>query len=131
MYDLLVADSYNDAFACGVAAFIQVIVSVSARTSVGVVASILLEFRDMFYKPVNENDVSNRCAIVLAAGDGMRLRSLVAKLRGDTAIGLLLPLAHLLERHPDATVAVFLFYYCFADHRDFHAFPERGSGVAP
>jgi mannose-1-phosphate guanylyltransferase len=127
----------------------------------------------MDYKPFKETGVRNRCAIILAAGDGLRLRSFVQQLRGDTlpkqyvkffggrsmlqttfdraerlispqriftvvnqshlefaeviqqlvaqekmrfviqprnrdtAIGLLLPLAYLLERHPEVTVAVF------------------------
>ena len=127
----------------------------------------------MYRRPVNEADIRNRCAIILAAGEGVRLRSFVRRLRGDTlpkqyvrffcgrsmlqatfkrverlippertftvvdqshfefaevtqqlvaqpkmhfvvqsrnrdtAIGLLLPLAHLLKRHPDAAVAVF------------------------
>jgi mannose-1-phosphate guanylyltransferase len=135
----------------------------------------------MFYKPVNESNVRNRCAIILAAGEGVRLRSFVESFRGDTlpkqyvkffgdhsmlqstfqraqrlipreriftvvdqshfefaevtrqlvdqpkthvviqpsnrdtAIGLLLPLAHLLERHPDATVAVFPSDHFIAD----------------
>jgi mannose-1-phosphate guanylyltransferase len=133
----------------------------------------LLDVGFMNYKPSSKTDVRNRCAIILAAGEGVRLRSFVQRLRGDTlpkqyvkffggmsmlqatfkraerlippertftvvdqshfefaevtqqlvaqpkmhcvvqsrnrdtAIGLLLPLAHLLKRHPDATVAVF------------------------
>jgi mannose-1-phosphate guanylyltransferase len=133
----------------------------------------LLATMIMHYKPLNETDARNRCAIVLAAGDGIRLRSFVEKLRGDTlpkqyvhfigkqsmlemafrrtrklippqrlfavvseshfdytevaqqlsaypkvhvvvqpvnkdtGMGLLLPLAHLYSRHPDATVVVF------------------------
>ncbi len=127
----------------------------------------------MYYKPYSEADGSRRCAIVLAGGDGLRLRSFVERLRGDalpkqyvkffgecslldktfqrahrlipderiftvvsqdhlsfpevrqqlagrsgtgvvvqpnnrdTAIGLLLPLAHLLASFPDSTVALF------------------------
>jgi len=127
----------------------------------------------MFNKPHSESDVSRRCSIVLAGGDGLRLRSFVKRLRGDalpkqyvkffgecslldktfqrahrlipdervftvvsqahlafpevrqqlggrggagvvvqpnnrdTAIGLLLPLAHLSARYPDSTVALF------------------------
>src|SRR5438128_4020074 len=37
----------------------------------------------MYYKAYNETDARNRCAIVLAAGDGMRLRSFVESFRGD------------------------------------------------
>jgi len=133
----------------------------------------LLVVTIMHYKQLNETDAANRCAIVLAAGDGIRLRPFVEKLRGDalpkqyvhllgnqsmlemafqraqklippqrlftvvsdghfaytevaqqlsaypqihvivqpankdTGMGLLLPLAHLSARHPDATVVVF------------------------
>ena len=159
------------------------------------VASILLKSRYMFYKPVNETDVSNRCAIVLAAGDGVRLRAFVESLRGDTlpkqyvkffgdrsmlqttfqraersipceriftvvdqshfefaevtqqlvaepkmhfviqpsnldtAIGLLLPLAHLLERHPDATVAVFPSDHFVSDDDLFMAHVDAAFGI--
>jgi mannose-1-phosphate guanylyltransferase len=141
--------------------------------TLGDLACKLLVVTIMHYKQLNETDAENRCAIVLAAGDGIRLRSFVEKLRGDalpkqylhlignqsmlemafdrtqklippqrlftvvseghfaytevaqqlsaypqvrvivqpinkdTGMGLLLPLAHLYERHPDATVVVF------------------------
>jgi hypothetical protein len=42
----------------------------------------LLEFKDMSYTPVNES-VRNRSAIILAAGEGVRLRSFVESFRGD------------------------------------------------
>jgi len=159
------------------------------------VASILLEFRDMSYTPVNESDVRNRCAIILAAGEGVRLRSFVESFRGDalpkqyvkffgdrsmlqstfqraqrlipreriftvvdqshfefaevtqqlvdqpktqvviqpsnrdTAIGLLLPLAHLLERHPDATVAVFPSDHFISDDDLFMAHVDAAFGI--
>ena len=158
-------------------------------------ASILLKSRYMFYKPVSETDVSNRCAIILAGGDGVRLRRLVNSLRGDalpkqyvkffgdrsmlqftfqraqrlipreriftvvdqshfefadvtqqlvdqpkmhvviqpsnrgTAIGLLLPLAHLLERHPDATVAVFPSDHFISDDDLFMAHVDAAFGI--
>jgi mannose-1-phosphate guanylyltransferase len=147
----------------------------------------------MYCKPVNEADVRNRCAIILAAGEGVRLRSFVQRLRGDTlpkqyvkffgsksmlqttfkraerlippertftvvdqkhcdfaevtqklvaqpkihfvihpsnrdtAIGLLLPLAHLLERYPDATVAVFPSDHFISDDDLFMAHVDAGS----
>jgi mannose-1-phosphate guanylyltransferase len=149
----------------------------------------------MYCKPVNEVDVRNRCAIIMAAGEGVRLRSLVQRLRGDTlpkqyvkffggmsmlqatfkraersipadriftvvnqrhfefaevtqqlvaqpkmhfaiqpsnrdtAIGLLLPLAHLLERHPDATVAVFPSDHFISDDHLFMAHVDAGFGI--
>lgn len=149
----------------------------------------------MSNKTDNKTDVSNRCAIVLAAGDGLRLRSLVNGLRGDalpkqyvkffgdrsmlqstferaqrliareriftvvsqshfefaevtqqlvdqpkmhvviqpsnrdTAIGLLLPLAHLLERHPDATVAVFPSDHFISDDDLFMAHVDAAFGI--
>ena len=127
----------------------------------------------MYDKPDSETDVSRRCAVVLAAGDGLRLREFVERIRGDalpkqyvkffgehsllektfhraqrlvpneriftvvsqghlafpevreqlagchgpgavvqpsnrdTALGVLLPLAHLLTCYPDSTVALF------------------------
>ena len=136
-------------------------------------ASLLLTQSYVFYRPLNESELKNRSAIVLAGGDGVRLRSFVKRLRGDalpkqyvnlfggrsmlqatfcraqkliprerifavvqqshfqfaevtrqlvtqpkvhvviqpsnrgTAIGLMLPLAHVLEHSPDSTVAVF------------------------
>lgn len=168
--------------------------SIAARTSIGVVASILLEFKDMSYTPVNES-VRNRCAIILAAGEGVRLRSFVESFRGDalpkqyvkffgdrsmlqttfcraqrlipceriftvvnqshfqfaevtqqlvaqpkahvviqpsnrdTAIGLLLPLAHLLERHPDSTVAVFPSDHFISDDELFMAHVDAAFGI--
>jgi mannose-1-phosphate guanylyltransferase len=149
----------------------------------------------MYCKPVNEADVRNRCAIILAAGEGVRLRSFVQRLRGDTlpkqyvkffggksmlqttfkraerlippertftvvdqnhcefaevtqqlvaqpkihfviqpsnrdtAIGLLLPLAHLLERYPDATVAVFPSDHFISDDDLFMAHVDAGFGI--
>jgi mannose-1-phosphate guanylyltransferase len=149
----------------------------------------------MYRKPVNEADVRNRCAIILAAGEGVRLRSFVQRLRGDalpkqyvkffgsmsmlqatfkraarsippertftvvdrshfefaevtqqlvaqpkmhfvvqsrnrdTAIGLLLPLAHLLKRHPDATVAVFPSDHFISDDDLFMAHVDAGFGI--
>jgi mannose-1-phosphate guanylyltransferase len=133
----------------------------------------LLKKSYVFYRPSNESDLKNRCAVVLAGGDGVRLRPFVKRLRGDalpkqyvslfggrsmlqaaisraqrliprerifvvvqqshfqfaevarqlvaepdvhvviqpsnrgTAIGLMLPLAHVVERCPESTVAVF------------------------
>jgi mannose-1-phosphate guanylyltransferase len=149
----------------------------------------------MDYRPVNETDVGNRCAIILAAGEGLRLRSFVQRLRGDTlpkqyvkffgdrsmlqttfrraerlippervftvvdqshfefaeviqqlvaqpkmhfvtqpsnrdtAIGLLLPLAYLLKRHPDATVAVFPSDHFISDDDLFMAHVDAGFGI--
>ena len=37
----------------------------------------------MNYKPMNARVAKNRSAVVLAGGDGLRLRSFVEKLRGD------------------------------------------------
>ena len=38
---------------------------------------------DMYFKPYNEKDIRKRCGIVLAGGDGVRLRSFVQRIRGD------------------------------------------------
>jgi mannose-1-phosphate guanylyltransferase len=149
----------------------------------------------MYRKPVNETAVKNRCAIILAAGEGVRLRSFVQRLRGDTlpkqyvkffggmsmlqatfkrterlipperiftvvnqrhfefaevtqqlvaqpkmhfviqpsnrdtAIGLLLPLAHLLEHCPDATVAVFPSDHYISDDHLFMAHVDAGFDI--
>src|SRR4030095_7546619 len=149
----------------------------------------------MFYKPCSRSDLKNRCAIVLAAGEGIRLRSFVERFRGDalpkqyvkffgdrsmlqttfrraqrliprdrifavvsrshfqfadvtnqlaeqpkvhlviqpsnrdTAIGLLLPLAHLLERHPDSTVAVFPSDHYVSDDDLFMAHADAAFGI--
>jgi mannose-1-phosphate guanylyltransferase len=37
----------------------------------------------MLYKPFDTGAAKNRCAVILAGGDGLRLRSFVQKLRGD------------------------------------------------
>jgi mannose-1-phosphate guanylyltransferase len=149
----------------------------------------------MYCKPVNEADVRNRYAIILAAGEGLRLRSFVQRLRGDmlpkqyvkffgsrsmlqttfrrverlvppervftvvdrshfefaevteqlvgqpkmhlviqpsnrdTAIGLALPLAHLLKRHPDATVVVLPSDHFISDDDLFMANVDAGFGI--
>lgn len=149
----------------------------------------------MLYKPYNESDIGRRCAIVLAAGDGLRLRPFVEKLRGDalpkqyvkffgersllettfhraqrlipnerifavvsqhhfefpdarrqlaarndvgvviqphnrdTAIGLLLPLAHLLTCYPDSTVAVFPSDHFVLDEELFMAHVDAAFGI--
>ncbi len=149
----------------------------------------------MRHKQLNETDAENRCAIVLAAGDGIRLRSFVQRLRGDslpkqyvhlignqsmlemafhrtqklippqrlfavvseghfafsevaqqlsayprlrvvvqpinkdTGMGLLLPLAHLNARHPDATVAVFPADHFIAEEELFMDHVETAFGV--
>ena len=44
----------------------------------------LLAFFDMYYKISNATGTTTRCGIVLAAGEGKRLRPFVQKLRGDT-----------------------------------------------
>ena len=149
----------------------------------------------MYYKPYSQTDVSHRCAIVLAGGDGLRLRSFVEKLRGDalpkqyvnffgqcslldrtfqrarrlipneriftvvnqdhlafpevsqqlagrnaadvviqpnnrdTAIGLLLPLAHLLTRYPDSTVVLFPSDHFVAQEELFMAHVDAAFGI--
>ncbi len=164
-------------------------------TPLASLARELLVVTIMRYKALNETDAINRCAIVLAAGDGIRLRSFVEKLRGDalpkqyvhlignrsmlemafrrtqklipqqrqfavvseshfnytevaqqlsaypqvhvvvqpankdTGMGLLLPLAHLSARHPDATVVVFPADHFIFEEDRFMAHVEAAFGV--
>jgi mannose-1-phosphate guanylyltransferase len=149
----------------------------------------------MYDQPFIDAEAKNRCAIVLAAGEGTRLRSFIRKIRGDTlpkqyvkffgersmlemtfqrtrkliperrlfavvseshfdytevarqlagypqvqvaiqpvnrdtAIGLLLPLAHLCTRYPDSTVVVVPSDHFISEEDLFMAHVEQAFGV--